>query len=76
MGMMGAMQVPTSPQFTATERERFAVLLDINQELLVESMQLQNTQMELKKELAAAGAEGASEADKKRVEESQQDFTQ
>lgn len=76
MGMMGAMQVPTSPQFTAVERERFAILLDINQELLFESMQLQNTQMELKKEIAAAGAESASEADKKKVEEAQQDFTQ
>lgn len=75
MGMMGAMQLPTSPPFTAVERERFAILLDINQELLFESMQLQNTQMELKKELAAAGPE-ASEADRKKVEEVQQDFTQ
>lgn len=74
--MLGAMQVPTSPQFTAVERERFAVLLDINQEILFESMQLQNTQMEMKKELAAAGQEGASEGDKKKVEEVQHDFTQ
>lgn len=76
MGMTGAMQMPTSPQFTAIERERFAILLDINQELLFESMQLQHTQMELKKELAAAGAESALETDKKKVEETQQDFTQ
>lgn len=74
--MAGAMQVPTSPQFTAVERERFAVLLDINQEILFESMQLQNTQMEMKKELAAAGQESASEGDKKKVEEVQHDFTQ
>ncbi|CAI4214821.1 unnamed protein product [Parascedosporium putredinis] len=69
-----AMQVPLSPQFTAVERERFSILLDINQELLYESMQLQHTQLELKKELT--GPEGSSDAEKKRVEEVSQDFTQ
>lgn len=68
------MQVPLSPQFTAVERERFSILLDINQELLYESMQLQHTQLELKKELT--GPEGSSDTEKKRVDEVSQDFTQ
>jgi hypothetical protein len=71
--MMGG--VPQSPQFTAAERERFSILLEINQELLYESMQLQHTQLELKRDLAASG-EGAADGDRRRVEEVQVDFTQ
>lgn len=73
---MNPLQIPQSPQFTAVERQRFSILLDINQELLYESMQLQHTQLELKKELASAGSDGASDVDKKKVEEVSQDFTQ
>ncbi|KAK4235277.1 hypothetical protein C8A03DRAFT_17954 [Achaetomium macrosporum] len=49
---------PQSPASEARDRERFAVLLEINQELLYESIQLVNSRNELKKEQAAAESEG------------------
>lgn len=49
---------PMSPGAISRERERFALLLDINHELLYESIQIQTTQQELKKENAAEGNQG------------------
>lgn len=45
--------VPMSPTTESLEKERFALLLDINHELLYESIQIQTTQQELKKEFVA-----------------------
>ncbi|UKZ47130.1 hypothetical protein TrVGV298_001344 [Trichoderma virens] len=45
--------VPMSPTTEALEKERFALLLDINHELLYESIQIQTTLQELKKEFTA-----------------------
>jgi hypothetical protein len=53
-----SVSAPQSPASEARDRERFAVLLDINQELLYESIVLVNSRNELKKEQAAAEAEG------------------
>ncbi|KAF4467885.1 CYC8-general repressor of transcription [Fusarium albosuccineum] len=66
---------PLSPGTESRDKERFALLLDINHELLYESIQLQTTQQELKKEHAADGNAG----DKKPTEEEtlmQQDYLQ
>lgn len=66
---------PLSPGTESRDKERFALLLDINHELLYESIQIQATQQELKKESAAAG----NPADKKPTEEEtqlQQDYLQ
>lgn len=41
---------PLSPGTESREREAFSLLLNINQELLYESIQLQNTRAEIKKE--------------------------
>lgn len=41
---------PLSPGVESREKETFSLLLTINQELLYESIQLQNTRLELKKE--------------------------
>ncbi|RGP75305.1 cyc8-general repressor of transcription [Fusarium sporotrichioides] len=60
--------VPLSPGTESRDKERFALLLDINHELLYESIQIQATQQELKKESAAAGITG----DKKPSEEEAQ----
>ncbi|KAF9870329.1 glutamine repeat protein-1 [Colletotrichum karsti] len=46
---------PLSPGSESREQERFSLLLEINQELLFESMQLQHTLTELKKEAASSG---------------------
>ncbi|KAK1850137.1 glutamine repeat protein-1 [Colletotrichum chrysophilum] len=46
---------PLSPGSESREQERFSLLLEINQELLYESMQLQHTLTELKKEAAPTG---------------------
>lgn len=56
---------PLSPSTESRDKERFALLLDINHELLYESIQLQTTQQELKKEHATEGNAG----DKKSTEE-------
>lgn len=72
---MGA-AVPPSPETEAREKERFALLLDINHELLYESIQIQTSQQEIKKELAA---EGKLVGDRKPTEEEtflQQDYVQ
>ncbi|KAF4984864.1 hypothetical protein FZEAL_17 [Fusarium zealandicum] len=50
--------VPLSPGTESRDKERFSLLLDINHELLYESIQLQTTQQELKKEHAADGNAG------------------
>ncbi|ENH73799.1 hypothetical protein FOC1_g10011118 [Fusarium oxysporum f. sp. cubense race 1] len=66
---------PLSPGTESRDKERFALLLDINHELLYESIQIQATQQELKKESAAAG----NPADKKPTDEEtqlQQDYLQ
>ncbi|KAH6895378.1 hypothetical protein B0T10DRAFT_214359 [Thelonectria olida] len=47
-----AAATPLSPGSESRDRERFALLLDINHELLYESIQIQATQQELKKEHA------------------------
>ena len=44
---------PLSPGSESREKELFSVLLSINQELLLEAMQLRNTQLTIKKEHAA-----------------------
>ena len=67
---------PLSPTTESREKERFALLLDINHELLYESIQIQTTQQELKKEHTAAGT---NPADRKPSEEEnmfQQDYVQ
>ncbi|KAF4963688.1 hypothetical protein FSARC_8332 [Fusarium sarcochroum] len=67
--------VPLSPGTESRDKERFALLLDINHELLYESIQIQTTQQELKKENAASGIPG----DKKPTDEEtqlQQDYLQ
>ncbi|KAM0246868.1 hypothetical protein ACHAQJ_010071 [Trichoderma viride] len=53
MASAPASAVPMSPATETLEKERFALLLDINHELLYESIQIQTTQQELKKEYAA-----------------------
>lgn len=66
--------VPASPGTDARDKERFALLLDINHELLYESIQIQTSQQEIKKELSA---EGKLTPDRKPTEEEtllQQDY--
>ncbi|KAH6607690.1 cyc8-general repressor of transcription [Trichoderma cornu-damae] len=53
MAVPPASAVPMSPTTETLEKERFALLLDINHELLYESIQIQTTQQELKREQAA-----------------------
>lgn len=70
-----ATSTPTSPNTESREKERFALLLDINHELLYESIQLQATQQELKKLNATDGNTG----ERKPTEEEsiiQQDYLQ
>ncbi|RTE82843.1 hypothetical protein BHE90_002620 [Fusarium euwallaceae] len=70
-----AVATPLSPGTESREKERFSLLLDINHELLYESIQLQMTQQELKKEHAGDGNTG----EKKPTEEEthlQQDYLQ
>lgn len=67
---------PSSPGSESREKERFALLLDINHELLYESILIQTTQQELKKEAAAANGNAT---DRKPTEEEnafQQDYVQ
>lgn len=52
------MSTPQSPATEALEKEKFALLLEINAELLCEAVTLQNTKSELMKEQAAASSEG------------------
>lgn len=72
---------PLSPGAESKEKERFSLLLDINQELLFESVQLQNTLQELRKEHkdSNSGESKAGENEKKPSEEEnivQQDYVQ
>lgn len=67
---------PMSPGAEPRDKERFALLLDINHELLYESIQIQTSQQEIKKELAAEGKLGP---ERKPTEEEtllQQDYIQ
>jgi hypothetical protein len=50
--------VPLSPGTTAIESQRFALLLDINSELLYESIQIQASQQEIKKQRAKEASTG------------------
>lgn len=50
-----SISTPLSPGSESREQERFSLLLEINQELLFESMQLQHTLSELKKETPGEG---------------------
>lgn len=61
--------VPMSPTTESLEKERFALLLDINHELLYESIQIQTTQQELKKEFVAVNG---NVPDRKPTEEESQ----
>jgi hypothetical protein len=70
---------PQSPATESRDKERFAVLLDINQELLYESIQLVNSRAELKREQAAAEAGGTKSGDVDYAEEEKltnQDYNQ
>ena len=60
---------PLSPGTESKEKERFTLLLDINQELLFELIQLKNTQDELKKEHAAASSTNTPEQQKEALDE-------
>ena len=60
---------PQSPATESRDKERMAVLLEINQELLYESIQLVNSRNELKKEQAAVDAGGPRQGDVDYAEE-------
>lgn len=60
---------PQSPATESRDKERFAVLLEINQELLYESIQLVNSRNELKKEQASAEADGTKNGEVDYIEE-------
>ncbi|KAI1304560.1 hypothetical protein F5Y03DRAFT_173558 [Xylaria venustula] len=64
---------PLSPGADLKDKERVAVILDINNELLLEAMQIQSTQHILKKERAAInGTDGnTNDGEKKSTEEEQ-----
>ncbi|KAK0714873.1 hypothetical protein B0H67DRAFT_226551 [Lasiosphaeris hirsuta] len=53
-GTSTTVSTPQSPATESREKERFSVLLEINQELLYESLALVNSRAELKKEQSAA----------------------
>lgn len=75
-GPNASLNTPLSPGTESREKERFALLLDINHELLYESIQIQTTQQELKKENPPASG---NLADRKPTEEEnlfQQDYLQ
>ncbi|KAI1465886.1 uncharacterized protein F4812DRAFT_461573 [Daldinia caldariorum] len=71
---------PLSPGADSRDKERVGVILEINNELLLEAMQIQNTQRILKEERASAnGTDGVtSEPEKKPTEEDMlaQDYLQ
>jgi hypothetical protein len=71
----GATPTPTplSPGTESKEKERFALLLDINQELLYESIQLTNTKAELKKEQSTGEGQDGDNSEEKLI---LQDYTQ
>ncbi|KAK0627502.1 hypothetical protein B0T14DRAFT_563305 [Immersiella caudata] len=63
-----SVSTPQSPATESREKERFALLLDINQELLYELVSLTNSKAELKKEQAAVES-GGSRSDVDPIEE-------
>lgn len=68
--------IPISPGSESCEKQRFALLLDINHELLYESILIQSTQQQLKNENALATGNAT---DRKATEEEnlfQQDYFQ
>lgn len=69
---------PLSPGADSRDKERLAVILEINNELLVEAMQIQHTQSVLKKEHASPKEGAGSDGDKKDKEEEElaQDYLQ
>ncbi|KAI1333079.1 hypothetical protein F5Y16DRAFT_354746 [Xylariaceae sp. FL0255] len=62
---------PLSPGTDPKDKERFSLVLEINNELLAEAINIQNTQQAIKKERAAAnGTDGqANDGDKKTTED-------
>ncbi|KAI0555506.1 hypothetical protein F4679DRAFT_172792 [Xylaria curta] len=64
---------PLSPGADPKEKERVGVILEINNELLLEAMQIQSTQLIIKKERAASnGTDGiVNDGEKKSTEEEQ-----
>lgn len=62
-GTSTTVSTPQSPATESRDKERFSVLLEINQELLCESIQLVNSRNELKKEQAAAESAGSKNGD-------------
>ncbi|SPQ25236.1 da50d51f-ff8f-459f-8231-5fd03a86e7c7 [Thermothielavioides terrestris] len=68
-GASATVSAPQSPSTESRDKERFAVLLEINQELLYESIQLVNSRNELKKEQAAAESAGTKSGEVDYAEE-------
>lgn len=69
-----AVATPLSPGTESREKDKFSLMLEINQELLFESVQIQNTLQEMKKEAASADGQ-ASDANRKSEEAAlQQDY--
>lgn len=68
--------VPMSPTTEALEKERFALLLDINHELLYESIQIQTTLQEMKKEFAAVNGNIPDRKPSEEENHFQQDYLQ
>lgn len=63
-----ALATPLSPGSESREKARVSLLLDINRELLMEVMELQKIQAEVKKESAADGDKAAVNGEEKKVE--------
>ena len=68
-GNSSRMSTPQSPGTEAREKEKFQILLDINAELLYESVQLVNSRTELKREQASAESMGIKAEDVDYAEE-------
>jgi hypothetical protein len=70
---MSSASTPLSPGADQRDKERVAVILDINNELLLESMQIQATQHIIRKERAAVnGIDGSmNDGGKKSTEDEQ-----
>ncbi|KAI0447834.1 hypothetical protein F4803DRAFT_497742 [Xylaria telfairii] len=70
---VSAASTPLSPGADPKEKERVGVILEINNELLFEAMQIQSTQLIIKKERAASNGTDSSpnDGEKKPTEEEQ-----
>ncbi|KAI1277546.1 hypothetical protein F5Y07DRAFT_89555 [Xylaria sp. FL0933] len=70
---VSSVSTPLSPGADPKDKERVGVILEINNELLLEAMQIQSTQVIMKKErLAANGVDGnTNDGEKKSAEEEQ-----